>query len=219
MQVGSWQVALGRQHGRTRRKGRGEAHSCKGEGHPGRGSGRCQGPEVHLCLHGTQSWHGSPQTAHCAPPSVEAHPGHHCILGLFQHLTPGQKLSQCQQDPQGGMWRLCQKACAEGDRGHPLPTQLPPSTHSSSLLRAPHRHPGVSAPPWSHLHERQRVLGPIHRAWCDPLGGTDDLGVPSGLMSISRAGGQDHIFRVLPVAVTWHLTLPQPAQEPPPSPG
>lgn len=71
------------------------------------------------------------------------------------------------------------EALSEGlGRGHLLPAQLPlPPTPplscelpTDTLESLPH--------PGSHLHERQRVLGHIHRVWCDPLGGTDDWGSP-----------------------------------------
>ena len=72
-----------------------------------------------------------------SPPWPPLHPG------AFPASHAWPKTEPIQQDPQGGKWRLCRKALAEGDRGHLLPAQLLPPIHPSSLLRAPHRHPGV----------------------------------------------------------------------------
>lgn len=107
-QIGSWWVSLGRHHGRTQRKGERGGLQLHGGGvfqaEEAAGAKVLWSgvPGTFGELHGIQSSFlvGWPPNYPLVGASVHgAHPGHHCILGLFQHLTPGQKLNQCQQDP------------------------------------------------------------------------------------------------------------------------
>lgn len=150
----------------------GEAHSCKGEASKTeRNNWNCQGL-VHLYLHGTQSWQGSPRwpTVH---PSLWKPTLATIAFWGFLASHAWLKLSHASKTPKEEVEALCRKAWAED-------TSCPPSSPShlsSSLLRAPPQ------TPWGLCH----TLGPIsretvslrphtHRVWCDPLGGTDDWG-------------------------------------------
>lgn len=176
--MGSWQATLGRQHGRTQRKGRGRLTAARGRGIQAEAVAGAKVLKCTCACMGPSPGRAAPRPPTVHPPVCGSPPWPPLHPGAFPASHAWPKTEPMLARPP----RRKVEALSEGlGRGRQRAPPAHPAPPSHPLLLSPASSPQT---PWnlphpgSHLHERQRVLGHIHRAWCDPLDGTDDWGPP-----------------------------------------